>query len=147
MHLVPPPKLRRQSKRLPESCAWSVRVVGACRIELGDHGFHKLARLDDSRMRSPFEDPRHDGREVGAGERDEQRTIGLVLQRLSPMPFARSRVRSALLAELDHDAPSVLGIAAVEIERALKLVVEPEVDGHDERVRAERLGLVKRSAA
>lgn len=57
------------------------------------------------------------------------------------MPFTGSRVCSALLAELDHDTPSVLGIATVEIECALKLVIEPKVGGHGERMRAERLGL------
>src|SRR5438309_11455786 len=92
-------------------------------------------------MRSPFQDPRDDWQQIGAGEGETKRAVGRFFQPLCRMPLTRRHEQRLLARELDDHLVERLGIADVRSESALEYLVQVEIRWNRELVRAHMLGV------
>lgn len=107
-------------------------VAGAGLVKLGGDALDQLARLEDTCVRAPFEDPRHDRGEIGDREREHDAAVRGVLDDLGRMPATRGDQGGLVAGELDHDASFLRGITDVDPERAVEHVRDGEIRGNVE---------------
>src|SRR5205823_4512089 len=69
--------------------------------ELARYALDEFRRRKRASMRAPFQNPRDHRRELGAREREAQRTVGRLFEPLCPMPFTRRDEERLLARELD----------------------------------------------